>query len=118
MDEQSTFLCNFILLIGPVEYPSQFRSADVTGGGEEEDEWVVSVKWTEAIVSCSGSVSQYVLCKTPLSSDGSSNLTTVETQHDLTVTSNMRYNVTIRADVCGGDVMGNESEPETLFIKG
>ena len=55
---------------------------------------------------------------TPLSSDGSSDeecVTTVETQHNLTVTSNTRYNLTIRADVCGGDVMGNESEPETLF---
>ena len=63
-------------------------------------------------------MSQYVLCMTPLSSDGSSDeecVTTVETQHDLTVTSNMRYNLTIRADVCGGDVMENESEPDTLF---
>ena len=43
-------------------------------------------------ISCSVSVSQYVLCMTPLSSDGSSDeecVTTVETQHDLTVTSNM-----------------------------
>ena len=93
----------------------------MTGAGEGEDEWVVSVKWSEAIVSCSGSVSQYVLCMTPLSSDGSSDeecVRTVETQHDLTVTSNMRYNLTIRADVCGGDVMENESDPETLFVKG
>ena len=55
---------------------------------------------------------------TPLSSDGSSDeecVATVETQHDLTVTSNMRYNLSIRTGVCGGDVMGNESEPETLL---
>ena len=37
---------------------------------------------------------------------------------DLTITSNMRYNLTIRADACEGDIMGNESEPETLFVKG
>ena len=45
-----------------------------------------SVKWSETIVSCSGSVSQYVLCMTPLSSDGSSDeecVTTVETHHGL-----------------------------------
>ena len=36
------------------------------GGGEE---CVVSVEWSEAIISCAGSVSQYVLSVTPPTSD-------------------------------------------------
>ena len=88
--------------------------------GEGEDEWVVRVEWSEATVRCSGSVSQYVLCVTPLTPGGQSGecMTTDQTQYDLTVTSNMRYNLTIRADACDNSIMGNESDPETLRLNG
>ena len=102
-----------------VLYPPEFQSARVMRG-EGEDEWVVRVEWSEATVSCSGSVSQYVLCVTPLTPGGQSGecMTTDQTQFDLTVTSNMRYNLTIRADACDNSIMGNESDPETLRLNG
>ena len=102
-----------------VLYPPEFQSATVMRG-EGEDEWVVRVEWSEATVSCSGSVSQYVLCVTPLTPGGQSGecMTTDQTQYDLTITSNMRYNLTIRADACDNSIMGNESDPETLRLNG
>ena len=104
---------------GEVLYPPEFQSATVMRG-EGEDEWVVRVEWSEATVSCSGSVSQYVLCVTPLTPGGQSGecMTTDQTQFDLTVTSNMRYNLTVRADACDNSIMGNESDPETLHLNG
>ena len=100
-------------------YPPEFQSATVMRG-EGEDEWVVRVEWSEATVSCNGSVSQYVLCVTPLTPGGQSGecITTDQTQFDLTVTSNMRYNLTIRADACDNSIVGNESDPETLRLNG
>ena len=102
-----------------VLYPPEFQSATVMRG-EGEDEWVVRVEWSEATVSCSGSVSQYVLCVTPLTPGGQSGgcMTTDQTQYDLTITSNMRYNLTIRADACDNSIMGSESDPETLRLNG
>ena len=100
-------------------YPPEFQSARVMRG-EGEDEWVVRVEWSEATVSCSGSVSQYVLCVTRLTPGGQSGecMTTDQTQFDLTVTSNMRYNLTIRADACDNSILGDESDPETLRLNG
>ena len=97
-------------------HPPEFQSARVMRG-EGEDEWVVRVEWSEATVSCSGSVSQYVLCVIPGGQSGEC-MTTDQTQFDLTVTSNMRYNLTIRADACDNSIMGNESDPETLHLNG
>ena len=104
---------------GEVLYPPEFQSARVMRG-EGEDEWVVRVEWSEATVSCSGSVSQYVLCMTPLTPGGQSGecMTTDQTQFDLTVTSNRRYNLTIRADACDNSIMGNESDPKILRLNG
>ena len=103
-----------------VLYPPEFQSATVLMRGEGGNDWVVRVEWSEATVSCSGFVSQYVLCVTPLTPGGQSGgcMTTDQTQFDLTVTSNMRYNLTIRADACDSSIMGNESDPETLRLNG
>ena len=104
---------------GAIEESPEFQSARVMRG-EGEDEWVVRVEWSEVTVSCSGSVSQYVLCVTPLTPGGQSGecMTTDQTQFDLTVTSNMRYNLTIRADACDNSIMGNEIDPGTLRLNG
>ena len=93
-------------------------------------ECVVSVKWSEAIVSCGGSVSQYVLILTPPTSDcqssgdcmvmgGSSVITTpgTQTQYSLTVTS-QDYDITVRADTCGGSLTGDSSSVYNLNMKG
>ena len=97
------------------------------GGGEE---CVVSVEWSEAIVSCAGTVSQYVLTLTPPTSDcqssgdcmvmdGSSVITTpgTQTQYSLTVTS-QDYDITIRADTCGGSLTGDTSSLYNINLTG
>ena len=97
------------------------------GGGEE---CVVSVEWSEAVVSCGGSVSQYVLTLTPPTSDcqssgdcmvmdGSSVITTpgTQTQYSLTVTS-QDYDITIRADTCGGSLTGDTSSLYNINLTG
>jgi hypothetical protein len=96
------------------------------GGGEE---CVASVEWSEAIVSCGGSVSRYVLTLTPPTSDcqssgdcmvmdGSSVITTpgTQTQYSLTVTS-QDYDITVRADTCGGSLTGDSSSVYNLNMK-
>ena len=81
-----------------------------------EDECVVSVEWSEALVSCAGSVSQYVLSVTPPTTDCQSHsedcvLTTDQTHYDLTVTVNHTYTLTVRADTCHNTLTGNHSSP-------
>ena len=97
------------------------------GGGKE---CVVSVEWSEAVVSCGGSVSQYVLTLTPPTSDcqssgdcivmdGSSVITTpgTQTQYSLTVTS-QDYDITVRADTCGGSLNGDTSSLYNINLTG
>ena len=108
---------------------SEILSATISerdvGGGEG---CVVSVEWSEAIVSCAGSVSQYVLSVTPPTSDcqsspdcmvmdGSSVITRpgTETQYSLTVSS-QNYDITVRADTCGGSLTGDNSSVYTVNL--
>ena len=97
------------------------------GGGEE---CVVSVEWSEAVVSCAGTVSQYVLTVTPPTSDcqssgvcmvmdGSSVITTpgTQTQYSLTVTS-QDYDITVIADTCDGSLTGDTSSLYNIKLTG
>ena len=106
---------------GAVE-PSQFLSADVTGVGEDEDDWIVTVEWSEPVISCGGSVSQYVLTVTPPTPDCGSEdcavFMTEETQYSLTLTVDQTYNLTVRADTCRNTQRGNDSDPISLTIYG
>ena len=96
----------------------------MTRAGEGEEEWVVRVEWTEVFDGCNGSVSQYVLCLTPLTSEGGSGsgdctiiITTDQTWHELTLTANMRYSLTVRGVACG-NISGPESDPEIICVNG
>ena len=107
---------------------SQINSATISERDVgEEEECVVSVEWSEAIVSCGGSVSQYVLTLTPPTSDCQSSgdcivrdvITTpgTQTQYSLTVTS-QDYDITIRADTCGGSLTGDTSSLYNINLTG
>ena len=112
------FLC--ILTAGALESP-QFLSADVTGVGEDEDDWIVTVEWSEPVISCAGSVSQYVLTVTPPTPDCGSEdcvFMTEETQYSLTLTVDQTYSLTIRADTCPNTQTGDDSDPVSLTIYG
>jgi hypothetical protein len=89
----------------------------------------LDVSWSEPAISCGGSVSRYVLTLTPPTSDcqssgdcmvmdGSSVITTpgTQTQYSLTVTS-QDYDITVRADTCGGSLTGDSSSVYNLNMK-
>ena len=91
---------------------------------------MVRVEWSEPFISCGGSVSQYVLTVTPPTSDcqsspdcttdGSSSVVTApgtQTAYGLSVTS-QRYDITLRADTCGGSLTGETSSVYNVNLTG
>ena len=88
--------------MGPVPGPPQFiiSEHDVT-----VSECVVTLEWNEPFLGCSGSVSQYVLTVTPLTShyqsgSGDCVLTTDQTQYNLPVNVDQMYSLTVRTETC------------------
>ena len=108
-------------LSGGVVMSAEVQSATVSERDVGEEECVVNVEWSEALVSCGGSLSQYVLSVTPPTPDcqlspdcvvvtSSSQYTILgsETQYSLTV-GTLDYDITIRADVCDGSMTAESS---------
>ena len=95
-------------------------SAVVTEAGDREDEWVVRVKWSEVNSSCNGSVSQYMLCLTLPTSDSLSDsvcIITEHTKHNLTLTANARYVVSVKSVACS-NISGPEREQTMIRLNG
>ena len=87
--------------------PPQLLPASISVPGD--DGCVVTVEWSEPVVSCGGSVSQYVLSVTPPTPDGSgdSEFSTNETQFNLNVSVDVTYTLTVRAnDSCENSKTG------------
>ena len=90
--------------------PPQLLSTSISVPGD--DGCVVTVEWSEAVISCGVSVSQYVLSVTPPTPDdqpgsGHSEFRTNETQFNLTVSVDETYTLTVRAsDRCGNSWTG------------
>ena len=87
--------------------PPQLLPASISVPGD--DGCVVTVEWSEPVISCGGSVSQYVLSVTPPTPDGSgdSEFRTNETQFNLTVSVDETYTLTVGAnDRCGNSGAG------------
>ena len=92
----------------------------------------VRVEWSEPLISCGGSVSQYVLTVTPptsdcqsspdcsLTADGSSSVVTVPgTQITFTVSVTGNENeISVRADTCRGSLTGDISSINTGYLTG
>ena len=89
----------------------------------------LNVSWNEPVVSCGGSVSQYVLTVTPPTSDcqssgdcmvrdGSSVITTPGTQTQYSLTVNVsQSDITVRADTCSSTLTG-EIAMNTANLRG
>ena len=106
------------------------QSVSVSERDVGETECVVNVEWSEAFVSCGGSVSQYVLSVTPPTSDcqsspdcevmdGSSsvyNRSGTVTQYSLTVAT-QEYDITVSAEACAGSLTA-ESSVYTVNLTG
>ena len=106
---------------GGVVVSAEVQSATVSERDVGEEECVVNVEWSEAFVSCGGSLSQYVLSVTPPTPDCQSSPDCVvvtsssqytipgsETQYSLTV-GTLDYDITVRADVCDGSMTAESS---------
>ena len=98
--------------IGGELVPPEFLPVSITEPDVGVDECVLSVRWSEPVISCAGSVSQYVLSVTPPTSDCQSAsedcvFMTDQTQYNLTVTASQTYNLTVRAN----DSCGNMGQP-------
>ena len=106
---------------GGVLVSAEVQSATVSERDVGEEECVVNVEWSEAFVSCGGSLSQYVLSVTPPTPDCQSSPDCVvvtsssqyiipgsETQYSLTV-GTLDYDITVRADVCDGSMTAESS---------
>ena len=97
--------------------PPEFLPLSITEPDVGVDECVLSVRWSEPVISCAGSVSQYVLSVTPPTSDcqsGSEDCVFMpdQTQYNLTATVNQTYHLTVRAD----DSCGNMGQPAKYSI--
>ena len=80
-------------------------------------DWVVSINWSEAVISCGGSVSQYVLSVTPPTPDCPSGqcAMTTDTQYDLTVTVDQTYSLAVTVfDSCGNN---GTSDPVPIVLR-
>ena len=106
---------------GGVLVPPQNLSASISEPGD--DGCVVTVEWSEPVISCSGSVSQYVLSVTPPTPDVSedSEFRTTETHLNLAISVDVTYTLTVRAnDSCGSSRTGqpvNISPRSMLYIQ-
>ena len=106
-------------MLNPPQFPPVPANVSVPG----DDECEVTVEWSEPVISCGGSVSQYVLSVTPPTPDDSGDsefstnetqfmtnetqFSTNETQFNLTVSVNVTYTLTVRAnDSCGNSRTG------------
>ena len=119
--EDKLFCVTLTIIQLYTEYLSapQFLPASISQGDVGVDECEVNVVWSEPFISCSGSVSQYVLSVTPPTSDcrsGSENcvLVTDQTHYDLTLTVDQTYNLTVRADTCNNTLTGDYSDPLSI----
>ena len=127
--------CTTILYthVGNASSPRVLSATISESGMCDDDGCVVTVRWREPFISCSGSVSQYVLTVTPPTCDCESlqNCTLMdnvavyflpgnETQYDITVngTMSLEYDVTVRADTCNNTLTGDLSPVYNINLTG
>ena len=83
-----------------------------------ESECVVAVRWSDPVISCNGSTSQYVLTVSPPTTECPSGGCVVgrggegfeEREQSVTLAVNQMYGLTVRADTCSNTQTGEESE--------
>ena len=97
--------------------PPEFLPLSITEPDVGVDECVLSVRWSEPVISCAGSVSRYVFSVTPPTSDCQSGaddcvFMTDQTQYSLTLNTSQTYNLTVRAD----DSCGKMGQPAKYDI--
>ena len=91
-----------------------------------ESECVVTVRWSDPVISCNGSTSRYVLTVSPPTTEcpsgecevGKESAGFEEREKNVTLTVNRTYNLNVRADTCSNTQTGQESGTYTIDLEG
>ena len=91
-----------------------------------ESECVVAVRWSDPVISCNGSASQYVLTVSPPTTECPSGGCVVgrggegfeEREQSVTLAVDQVYELTVRADTCSNTQTGEESEQYFIEMEG
>ena len=89
-------------------------------------ECVVTVSWSEPVISCNGTTSQYVFTVSPPTTEcpsGSCHVGRGEEGYEyrgknVTLTVEQVYSFIVRADTCNNTHIGQDSDQYTLLIEG
>ena len=106
--------------------PPHISSAVISEVGVSGSECVVTVSWSEPVISCNGSTSQYVLTVSPPTTEWPSGSCEVgrgeerfeKRELNVTLTVEQMYNCTVRADTCNNTQTGQDSEQLTIQMEG
>ena len=106
--------------------PPHISSAVISEVGVSGSECVVTVSWSEPVISCKGSTSQYVLTVSPNTIECPSGSCEVgrgeerfeKRELNVTLTVEQMYNFTVRADTCNNNQTGQDSEQFTIQMFG
>ena len=106
--------------------PPHISSAVISEVGVSGSECVVTVSWSEPVISCNGSTSQYVLTVSPNTTECPSGSCEVgrgeerfeKRELNVTLTVEQMYNFTVRADTCNNNQTGQDSEQFTIQMEG
>ena len=87
---------------------------------------MVTVRWSDPVISCNGSASQYVLTVSPPTTECPSGECVVgrggegfeEREQRVTLAVDQLYRFTVRADTCSNTQTGRESEQYTVEMEG
>ena len=91
-----------------------------------ENECVVTVSWSEPVISCNGSISQYILTVSPNTTECQSGRCQVgrgeekfeKRQQNVTLTAEQMYLFNVRADTCKNTQTGQDSDQYTILMEG
>ena len=82
-------------------------------------ECVVTVSWSEPVISCNGSTSQYVFTISPPTTECPSGRCEVgRGEETLTLTVRKKYHFSVRADTCNNTQTGQDSDQHTIQMEG
>jgi len=108
----------FFMVAGPPPAPSiALYTISKTGRPTTHN---VTISWTEPVLF-SSHISRYVITVSPPApscASGQCLVGTGKTEIQVTLNIGQKYNFTVRADNCGDEQMGNESEQLTVFLQG
>ena len=114
-----------LLNSGGLFIPPQVSEAVISEANVNETGCVVTVRWSNPVIDCNGSPSQYVLTVSPPTTECPGECVVerggvgfVEREQNVTLAVDQMYNFTVRADTCSNTQTGQESEQYFIEMEG